>query len=164
MKFLVVAYDKNRGIGTGDDLPWGRDLPADLRHFKDLTVDKTIIMGRKTYQSIGRPLPDRQNIVLSSSWSDVEGVEVAKTLEQAYATARHEDIAVIGGESVFREALQSADCVYATEVKAAFAEVTVFFPPLDDSWQEISRTHHQSDERNRYDFDFVTYTRKTASL
>lgn len=163
MKYLVVAYDKNRGIGTGDDLPWGRDLPADLRHFKDLTVGKTVIMGRKTYESIGRPLPNRQNIVLSHSRSEIEGVEVSKTLQQAYAMAQHEDIAIIGGQSVFREALQSADYVYATEVKVAFAEATVFFPPLDDSWQEISRTHHQSDERNRYDFDFVTYTRKTAS-
>ncbi|MDN5819442.1 MAG: dihydrofolate reductase [bacterium] len=163
MKFLVVAYDKKRGIGTGDDLPWGRDLPADLEHFKQLTVAKSVIMGRKTYQSIGRPLPNRQNIVLSSGPSVSGDVLVASSLDQAYQVASSEDVAIIGGQSVFGEALGLADRIYATEVDAEFSGVTVYFPAIDQSWQEISRVHNKSDDVNLYDFDFVTYQRKTAS-
>ena len=162
MKFLVVAYDKQRGIGAGGDLPWGRDLPADLQHFKDLTVGSTVVMGRKTYESIGHPLPNRQNIVMSRNLNQIDGVEVVNSLDQAYDRAEHDKVAIIGGEAVFREALKSADCIYTTEVMATFPEATVFFPELDGMWQEIARTHNQADERNRYDFDFVTYIRKTA--
>lgn len=161
MKSLVVAYDKNRGIGADNDLLWMRDLPADLKHFKKLTVGKSIIMGRKTFESIGsKPLPDRQNIVLSRTATGVEKVITAGSLEAAYAMAQY-PIVVIGGESVFREALPDIDTIYATEVDAEFSQATVFFPEIDMNLRrEVSREHHEADEKNKYAFDFVVYARK----
>lgn len=161
MKAIVVAYDKNRGIGADNDLLWQRDLPADLRHFRKLTIGKSIIMGRKTFESIGsKPLPDRQNIVLSSKPTGVDKVITAGSLAAAYAMAQY-PVVVIGGESVFREALPDVDAIYATEVDADFPQASIFFPEIDkNEWQEVAREHHKADDKNKYDFDFVEY-RKT---
>lgn len=127
---MVVAYDKNYGIGADNDLLWQRDLPADLRHFRKLTTGKSIIMGRKTFESIGsRPLPNRQNIVLSRVATGVDRVITATSLEAAYAMAQY-PIVVIGGASVYDEALDDIDIIYATEVKAEFPQATVFFRRL----------------------------------
>lgn len=159
MKSIVVAYDKHRGIGADNDLLWARDLPADLAHFKKLTTGKSIVMGRKTFESIGsRPLPNRQNIVVSrQSATGIEGVLTAASLETAYALAQY-DVMVIGGGEIYRQALAGVDTVYATEVDAVFDTATVFFPTLDtDVWQEVSRVHHPLDDRNKYAFDFVVY-------
>jgi len=161
MKAIVVAYDKNRGIGADNDLLWMRNLPADLKHFKQLTVGKSIIMGRKTFESIGsKPLPDRQNIVLSRTPTGVEKVITAGSLQAAYAIAQF-PIYIIGGESVFREALPDVDTIYATEVDADFPQASVFFQAIDmGKWQEDSREHHVADEKNKYNFDFIKYSRK----
>lgn len=155
-----MAYDQNRGIGADNDLLWMRDLPADLAHFKKLTTGKSIIMGRKTFESIGsKPLPNRQNIVLSRTPTGVEKVITAGSLQAAYAMAQF-PIFVIGGESVFREALPSVDTIYATEVNATFPQATIFFPEIDmNEWREVSREHHGADEKNKYAFDFVEYRR-----
>lgn len=160
MKAIVVAYDKKRGIGADNDLLWMRDLPADLKHFKKLTTGKSIIMGRKTFESIGsKPLSDRQNIVLSSNPTGIEKVITAGSLEAAYAIAQF-PIFVIGGESVFREALPSVDIIYATEVDEEFPQATIFFPEIDmNEWREVSREHHEADDKNKYNFDFVVYQR-----
>lgn len=160
---IVVAYDKNRGIGTGGDLPWGRSLPADLAHFKELTTGGAVVMGRKTYESIGgRPLPNRKNIVLSGS--EVAGAIGAKNFAQALQFASEEpnqDIFVIGGERVFAEALPEVDTIYATEVDYSFSDADVFFPQINvNQWEEISRTSQKANEQNRYSFDFVEYRRK----
>lgn len=156
MKSMVVAYDRNRGIGAEGDLLWQRDLPADLQHFKKLTTGKSIIMGRKTFESIGsKPLPDRQNIVLSRTPTGVTKVLTCNSLTAAYAMAQY-PVVVIGGESVFREALPDVDTIYATEVNADFPQATVFFPAIDMSvWHEVSREHYEADEKNKYAFDFV---------
>lgn len=159
MKSIVVAYDKRRGIGADNDLLWTRDLPADMRHFKEITIGATVVMGRKTYDSIGRPLPNRQNIVVSRSDLDIEGVRAADTLEAAYAASEH-DVYVIGGGSVYAQALSDVDVVYATEVDAEFPQATVFFPALGDDWCETAREHHDADESNAYAYDFVTYKRR----
>lgn len=158
---MVVAYDKNRGIGADNDLLWQRDLPADLRHFRKMTIGKSIIMGRKTFESIGsKPLPDRQNIVLSSRPTGVDKVITAGSLAAAYAMAQY-PVVVIGGESVFREALPDVDVIYATEVDADFPQASIFFPEIDkNEWQEVAREHNKADDKNKYDFDFVEY-RKT---
>ncbi len=160
MKSIVVAYDKNRGIGADNDLLWMRDLPADLMHFKQLTTGKSIIMGRKTFGSIGsKPLPNRQNIVLSRTPTGVEKVITAGSLKAAYAIAQF-PIFVIGGESVFRESLPDVDTIYATEVDAEFPQATVFFPTFDkNDWEEVSRERHEADEKNKFNFDFVKYSR-----
>lgn len=158
---MVVAYDRNRGIGADNDLLWQRDLPADLKHFRKMTIGKSIIMGRKTFESIGsKPLPDRQNIVLSRTPTGVDKVITAASLEAAYAMAQY-PIVVIGGESVFREALPDVDIIYATEVDAEFPQATVFFPEINmNEWQEVAREYHVADEKNKYSFDFVEYRRK----
>lgn len=156
MKYLVVAYDLQRGIGADNDLLWR--LPADLKHFKQLTTGHTIIMGRKTFDSIGRPLPDRQNIVVSRGLTGVPGITVVDSLAAAYAAAEH-DIYVIGGGSIYEQALADIDVVYATEVDASFPKATVFFPALGDGWHETAREHFEPDERNLYAYDFVTFER-----
>lgn len=159
MKSIVVAYDQTHGIGADNDLLWQRDLPADLAHFKEITTGATVIMGRKTYESIGRPLPNRQNIVVSRvGMPAVDGIETVGSLAEAYAAAEH-DIFVIGGGSIYAQALADMDIVYATEVLAEFPQATVFFPVLGDDWREAERLHNDSDEKNAYGFDFVTYKR-----
>lgn len=165
MKAIVVAYDQNRGIGAENDLLWMRDLPADLAHFKKLTTGKSIIMGRKTFESIGsKPLPNRQNIVLSRTPTGVEKVITAGSLQAAYAMAQF-PIFVIGGESVFREALSTINIIYATEVDAEFPQATVFFPEIDAGvWYEVSREHHDADEKNKYSFDFVEYRKRIDNI
>ncbi len=160
MKTIVVAFDKNYGIGANNDLLWLRDLPADLKHFKDLTTGHTVIMGRNTFTSIGRALPNRQNIVVSRSMQDTEGVEVARTLDEAYDLATDE-IFIIGGAQIYAETVKNADVIEATEVQETFDKATVFFPPIDLTiWREVSRESHEKDERNKYAFDFVRYTRR----
>ncbi len=159
MKSIVVAYDRKRGIGADNDLLWKRDLPADLRHFRDITTGGTVIMGRKTYDSIGRPLPNRQNIVVTRGNLALEGLTVVGSLEDAFAASKH-DVHVIGGGSVYAQALNDVDVVYATEVDAEFPQATVFFPPLGEAWCETAREHHDKDDNNAYAYDFVTYERR----
>ncbi len=160
MKAIVVGYDKNRGIGAENDLLWMRDLPADLRNVRKLTIGKSIIMGRKTFESIGsRPLPDRQNIVLSRTPTGVEKVITAGSLQAAYAIAQF-PVVIFGGASVYKDALPDVDTIYATEVDASFPQATIFFPEIDmNEWQETSREHHEADKKNKYAFDFVVYRR-----
>lgn len=161
MKTIVVAYDKNYGIGANNDLLWQRDLPADLKHFKDLTSGHTIIMGRHTYNSIGRPLPNRQNIVVSHSMQPLADVEVADSIQKAYAMANGPEIYIIGGAQIYKESLDSVDEIEATEVDALFENATVFFPKIDtEKWQEVSREHHDADDTNKYAYDFVRYVRR----
>lgn len=160
MKSIIVAYDKKMGIGADNDLLWQRDLPADLKHFKDLTTGHTIIMGRKTFESIGRPLPNRQNIVVSRTLEPVEGVEIVKSLFDAYNKATDDHVFVIGGAQLYKEAMKSVDEILATEVDATFDNATVFFPYIsDNAWIETEFEHHEADEANKYAFDFVRYHR-----
>jgi dihydrofolate reductase len=157
MKSLIVAVDKNFGIGAENDLLWMRDLPADLAHFKRTTTGGSVVMGRSTFNSIGKPLPDRENIVISHRPVGVPGVLTAHSLESAYELARY-PIFVIGGGRVYADAMNGMDRLYVTEVDAEFPQATVFFPAIDkDTWREVSREHHPADERNKYAFDFVIY-------
>nr|AIA18746.1 Dihydrofolate reductase [uncultured bacterium] len=162
MKSILVAYDKRRGIGADNDLLWSRDMPADLRRFKELTTGNAIIMGWGTYKSIGRSLPNRQNIVMSRSSHDaVAGVTVVKSLEAAYAAVEPgKEVFVVGGGQIYAHAINTVDRIYATEVDATFGQADVFFPEIDTGvWHEISREHHDIDERNLYGYDFVVYER-----
>jgi dihydrofolate reductase len=160
MKSIIVAYDKNHGIGAANDLLWQRDLPADLTRFKELTTGHPIIMGRKTFESIGRALPNRRNIVVSHHDVDAEVIETAASLDEALALVGDHDCFVIGGGQVYEQALPLIDRVYATEVGETFP-AEVFFPVLSATeWSETAREHHTRDERNKYDFDFVTYERR----
>lgn len=163
MKSIVVAVDKNMGIGANNDLLWQRDVPADLAHFKRLTTGGSVIMGRKTFDSIGRPLPNRENIVISSRPTGVAGVLTAASLASAYEIARY-PIFIIGGGQVYAQAINDADRLYITYIDAEFPEATVFFPTIStEDWEEVSRSHHEADDRNKYAFDFVEFIRKSAT-
>jgi len=127
---------RNRVIGAGGALPW--HLPEDLRHFKRLTLGHAIIMGRATYESIGRPLPGRRTIVLSRRLAAPPGVEIAASLEEGIARARETDEAprIVGGGEVYREALPLATRIHLTEVDRV-VEGDTFFPELDAGWVEV---------------------------
>lgn len=153
---IVVAYDRRRGIGIDNKLPWGRSLPADLQHFRQLTTGGTVIMGRKTYESIGRPLPNRQNIVLTHT--KLDGVATASSLESALQMASKDTIYIIGGATVYAAALKSnvVSRIYATEVDAELPADT-FFPELDDTWRKTSEESHAADDANTYPYIFAIY-------
>lgn len=154
---LVVAMDAQRGIGVDNKLPW--HLPEDLAHFKRVTLGHPIIMGRKTFDSIGRPLPKRRNIVVTrnATWAH-EGVDAALSLQDAIALVGDEPASIIGGAQIFGESMALADRMIVTEIAHTFACDT-FFPPIDKVvWKETARERHHS-EANGFDYDFVTYER-----
>ncbi|MES2757682.1 MAG: dihydrofolate reductase [Pseudomonadota bacterium] len=154
---LVVAIDAQRGIGVNNELPWR--LPEDLAHFKRVTTGHPIIMGRKTFDSIGRPLPNRRNIVVTrnAQWRH-DGVDAVTSLADAIALAGGEQACIIGGAQIFGESMDLADQMIVTEIDHTF-DCDTFFPPLaPGQWRETARERHHSDA-NGYDFDFVTYTR-----
>ena len=132
-------------------------MPADARYFRAMTEEKTVIMGRTTYESIGRALPNRQNIVLSRTPFEAPGITVADSLEGAYMLAVNE-IMVIGGGQVYREALATADIVYATEIDVE-AEGDVTFPVLGPEWVKTHQEDHPADAENTYAYSFITYTK-----
>jgi len=153
---LVVAMDAQRGIGVDNQLPW--HLPEDLAHFKRVTLERPIIMGRKTFDSIGRPLPKRRNIVVTRNrdWSH-EGVEVAGSLEEAIALAGDGPSSIIGGAQIFNEALPLADRMIVTHIDAVY-RCDTFFPEIDPAvWRVSAREEHASSESVAY--AFVTYER-----
>jgi dihydrofolate reductase len=156
---LIVAMAENRVIGRDNQLPWR--IPADLKHFKALTMGKPIIMGRKTYESIGRPLPGRDNIVITGDTSyRAEGCQVVHTLEEALRSAGGaEEAMIIGGATLYRQTLKDADRLYLTLVKAQ-PEGDTWFPKIEpQEWREIRREVHTADESNEYDYDFVVLDR-----
>jgi dihydrofolate reductase len=159
---IISALAKNRAIGKKNDLPW--HLPADLKHFKETTTGKTIVMGLNTFKSIGsRPLPNRKNIVLSSdSESKVpEGVVLVNSLESVLEMTKDEkEVMICGGAMVYQQFLPLADRLYLTYIDHDF-EGDIFFPEFDmQSWQEVSREDHQPDEKNLYPYSFVILERK----
>lgn len=156
---LIVAVDEKNGIGKGNQLPW--HLPADLLHFKKLTTGFPIIMGRKTFDSIGKVLPNRRNIVISRQPSlEVPGAEVTGSLQGALELCREEnDIFIIGGAQIFEQALPLADCIYLTVIQHDF-DADTFFPALDKkTWEESSICIHKPDEKNIYSYSFKKYIR-----
>jgi dihydrofolate reductase len=162
MKTIIVAYDKHYGIGANNDLLWQHNLPADLLHFKEVTTGNAIIMGLNTYKSIGRPLPNRQNIVLDLDKQSIKGVQVADSLQTAYKTVEDgRKTFVIGGGQIYALAIDTADRILATEVDATFNNATIFFPKIDpNEWVETAREKHFADEFNLYNYDFVKYIRR----
>jgi len=161
---IIVAMDENRVIGHEGKLPW--HLPADLKNFKQVTMGKPLIMGRKTHESIGKPLPGRDNIVVSAE-PDYEspGCLAVHSINEALAAAAlHPEAMVIGGATLYKELLPAANRIYLTEVHAE-VEGDTWFPELDrDLWQEVSRSDHQSDDRNGYDFSFVVLEKNKSDV
>ena len=162
---LIVAMASNRCIGINNELPW--KLPEDLKYFKQVTSGKAIIMGRTTYDSLGRPLPNRTNIVMTrdASWEGPIGTRVVHSLEAALALADavavsnyQDEVVVIGGAEIYAQLLPQVERMYITEVHTEVAG-DVFFPEINTvEWQEISRQKH-SDETSGIGYDFVVYDR-----
>jgi dihydrofolate reductase len=156
---LVVAVADNGVIGQGGALPWR--LPDDLKHFKAVTMGKPVLMGRRTFESIGRPLPGRRNLVLSrSSAASPAGVERIHSVEEACALVGNTgELCVIGGAEVYGVTLRCANRIYLTQVHGAMAGDTYF--PLQDlkTWHEVERVEHPADERHEFSMSFVTLDR-----
>jgi dihydrofolate reductase len=162
---MIVATADNNIIGKDNDMPW--HLPADLAYFKKNTLGKPIIMGRKTFESIGRPLPGRRNIVISRDENyQAEGIDSVTSVEQALALVDGsdgsqgvEEIMVIGGGSIYAHCLPKADRLYITHIKAPIDGDTQF-PNYDDgSWEKVSSELRDSDEKNAHQLDFCVYER-----
>ena len=158
MLYAIVAHDVNRAIGGGNDLLW--HLPNDLKYFKEKTRGFPIIMGRKTFDSLGRPLPGRRNMVVTrqSDWS-AEGVEVFATVEAAVAALEGADGFIVGGGEIYRLALPLVDVLYVTEVHTQIAGADTWFPEYAATFTEVARENHPADDRHAYAYSFVTLTR-----
>ena len=157
---IIAAVAKNRAIGYQNKLIYW--LPNDLKRFKALTTGHTIIMGRNTFLSLPKgALPNRRNIVLSRSARAFPGCDVYPSLEEALAhCTKDEDIYIIGGASVYKQALVVADRLCLTEIDDTPAEADTFFPPYEEEWQEESREDHPIDDRHDFRYSFVDYIRK----
>ena len=157
---LIVAMAENRVIGRGNQMPW--HLPADLRHFKSVTLGKPVIMGRKTFESIGRPLPGRRNVVISRNldWC-AEGVESVSSLDAALALVQGADeVMIIGGGQLYREALPLAQRLYLTHIALTVTDADTWFPDYSQyQWQLRAEELHDPDEKNPYHYRFETLDR-----
>lgn len=158
MTTIVVAMGEKNEIGADNQLLW--HLPKDLKHFKDLTSGHPIIMGRKTYESIGKALPNRTNIVISrkKNWFE-EGILIVGSIKEAVKFAKKidEDVFIIGGGNVYEQTMEIADKLEVTLVKAELKADT-FFPKIDPKiWKLTDEVIHEKDEKNEYDFSFQTY-------
>jgi len=154
---LVVAASINDVIGTGGGLPW--HLPDDLRHFKRLTTGKPVVMGRRTYESIGRPLPDRRNIVMTRDpeYAATDCDVVSSVNEVLDLVGAADEVMIIGGGQVYRDFLPHADRIYLTRVQADI-EGDTYFPDIDaEAWRLVSSEHHPADEKHRYAFDVMVF-------
>ena len=153
---FVVAYSKNHGIGKDNQMPW--HLPNDFKHFKALTLNHSVLMGRKTYESIGRPLPNREMIVLTRQ-PDFQSdyARLIHSLDELHPLKN--DLYVIGGAEIYKLLLPQADIVYATEVNTTI-NADAFFPELPSSeWLAVSREAHPADDKHAFEYDFVDYQR-----
>lgn len=152
---LVAAYDKDRAIGRNGTIPW--NIEEDLKRYRELTTDNVVIMGRKTFEDIGRPLPDRLNIVISSSKVfDGEGCITCKSLKEALDKVKGRDVYISGGEMLYKEALNMADMLYLTELDY-HSHGDVFFPEFSqEDFELVEKEAHQGE----IPYTFYTYKRK----
>lgn len=160
---IIAALGKNNCIGKNNSLPW--NLPADLQHFKDLTKGKPIVMGSRTFESIGKPLPQRENIVLTKDPAyQAPGCKITHSIEQAIQLAEQSEmgrvsgeVMICGGESVYKQFLTVARRMYLTFIDGDF-DGDAYFPEFDKTeWKETQREAHQADEQNPYDYTFVIF-------
>lgn len=158
---LIVAIAQNGAIGNNQELLC--HLPNDLKRFKAITLGHTIVMGRRTYESLPKgALPGRTNVVVSRQ-ADVawENTIVAHSIDEALANSESSELFIIGGATLYEQTLQRANRLYITHIHHAFEQADTFFPAIDyDQWREIEREEHKADERHPYDYSFVTYERK----
>lgn len=161
MLTIIAAVAKNNALGKNNDLIWR--LPADLKRFKKITLGHHVIMGRKTFESLGRPLPNRTTIIISRNVSyKVEGCIVVHTLEAAILAAKEDNNPfILGGGEIYKQALLRADILDLTLVHHSFDDADTFFPDIDyNQWIEINREDFKADEEHAYDYSFVRYKKK----
>jgi len=165
---LLVAMAKNRVIGRDNKLPW--HLPADLKHFKFLTMGQTIVMGRKTYESIGKPLPGRVNIIITrQAGYEVPGATVVSSIDDALLMCEkirsiNGENFIIGGEELYRQTLKICQRIYITEIQRDF-EGDVYFPEVDpNEWEETQRDKHISENDTNLEYHFVVLDRKSSTI
>lgn len=163
---IIAAVATNNVIGRNNKLPW--HLPADLKRLKQTTMGHHVIMGRKTFQEIGKPLPGRINVVITRNVDfNPGGVAIARSIEEAVSKAEaagDDEIFILGGEEIFRQTLHRADRMYLTRVHAE-PEGDTFFPEFDDvnEWKLVDAEHCEADEKNAYPFSFLTYERSESA-
>lgn len=158
---IAVAVGENFAIGKNNQLLW--HMPADLKYFKQTTSGHTIIMGRKTFDSVGRPLPNRRNIVITRDATlKIDGVEVVNSLDKALEITNNEEkpVFIVGGAEIYRQALPKTQTIYLTTIHHTF-EADTFFPAIDrNEWNVISAEQHKADDKNIYDYTFEVLERK----
>lgn len=158
---LIAAIGKNNELGKNNTLVWS--MPNDLKYFREKTSGHPVIMGRKTFESIGHPMPNRKNIIITRDKNyKKEGIEVAHSLEEALNIVPHKtkEIFIIGGEGIFKESMNIADRLYITHIDATDKDADVFFPEIIPIvWNEVSHIEHKKDKDNPYDYTFSVYER-----
>ena len=159
---LIAAIDENNGIGKDNQLPW--NLPADMKRFKALTTGHNVVMGRKSYESMGKALKDRVNIVITKNPAYVlPDAQVVSSLSAAIQLAKENEETetwILGGGEIFEEAIKTADNMEITHIHHSF-ECDTFFPEIhENEWRIAQKEDHQPDEKNKYDYSFVRYVRK----
>jgi len=156
---IIVAISENHAIGKNNQLLW--HMPADLKHFKDITAGHSIIMGRKTFDSVGKPLPKRRNIVVTRQDITIPGCEVVKSIDEGIALCEGEDEVFIGGGSeIYKQAMSKTNRIYLTIIHKTY-DADTFFPEIDYSeWKETKREDFQPDEKNKVPYSFITLERK----
>lgn len=157
---LVAAVADNLAIGKNNDLLW--HLPADFKHFKTTTSGHYILMGRKTFESFPKPLPNRTHLIISRQLNYIvpENCFVFSNIDEAIAFAKsneQEVVYVIGGGEIYKQTISIANELVLTHVKASFTDADAFFPELDQSWEIVEEISHKADEKNKYDFSIITY-------
>ena len=158
---IIAAIGENNEIGKNNELLW--HLPADMKHFKETTMLHAVLMGRKTFESIGKALPNRRNIIITRDANyKKEGVEIAHSLSGALDlfSNQKEEIFVIGGGDLYKQAMPIAQKLYITHIQASDKDADTFFPEITQAeWSEISRTEHEADEKNPIPYTFSVYKR-----
>jgi len=154
---LIVATSENNVIGNKGQLPW--HLPRDFKHFKETTLGHPVVMGRKTYESIGKPLPDRENIVLTRRHINIDGIKIMSDKEDVLSYYENKDIFIIGGGEIYRLFLPHADKIYLTRVHTDI-EGDALFPILDNSWNLTASEEFKKDEKNQFDMTFEEYGKR----
>ncbi|HEY4503092.1 MAG TPA: dihydrofolate reductase [Candidatus Paceibacterota bacterium] len=155
---LIAAIGKNNELGKGNDLVW--KLPADIQYFIKTTSGHSVIMGRKTFESIGRPLPKRRNIIITRDKTYAKpGIEIVHSLKEALnLTSKEDDVFIIGGAEIFDQAMEVADKLYITHINAEDGAADTFFPEIIPIlWNEISHQEHKKDANNPFDYTFSVY-------
>jgi dihydrofolate reductase len=156
---IIVAMATNNAIGKDNQLLW--HLPTDLKHFKDITSGRSIIMGRKTFDSVGKPLPKRRNIVVTRQQIEIPGCEVVASVQEGLDLCKGEDKVFIGGGAqIYEQALEFTNMIYLTIVHKVF-EADTFFPQINmNDWLETEREDHDADEKNPLPYSFITLKRR----